>query len=178
MISSNDCFDSAQKLMSKQSAGLLLFRKVSADIEILLVHPGGPYWATKDEGAWSIPKGEFDQNEDPLDAAKREFMEETGFAPSGEFIPLEAVRQTNSKTIHAWAIEGDFDPATLQSNTFSLEWPPKSGRQEQFPEVDHAAWFSMGAAKRKILKGQTPFLKQLQEMLGQMGSASVDGRSA
>jgi predicted NUDIX family NTP pyrophosphohydrolase len=157
--------------MSRQSAGLLLFRKVAGDIEVLLVHPGGPYWATKDEGAWSIPKGEFDQNEDPLDAARREFREETGFAPSGEIIPLETVRQPNGKFIHAWAIRGDFDPAKLQSNTFSLEWPPKSGRQEQFPEIDRAVWFSMGAAKQKILKGQTPFLKQLQKMLGQPARA-------
>ncbi len=155
--------------MSRQSAGLLLFRRVAADIEVLLVHPGGPYWATKDEGAWSIPKGEFDQNEDPLDAARREFTEETGFAASGEIIQLETVRQPNGKFVHAWAIQGDFDPARLQSNTFSLEWPPKSGRQEQFPEVDRAVWFSMGAAKRKILKGQVPFLKQLQNILGQPG---------
>jgi predicted NUDIX family NTP pyrophosphohydrolase len=165
--------------MSKHSAGLLLFRKSAAHIEeVLLVHPGGPYWATKDDGAWSIPKGEFDENEDPLEAAKREFMEETGFAPRGDTIPLNAVRQPNGKFIHAWAIKGDFDPAKLQSNTFSLEWPPKSGRHEQFPEVDRAAWFSMGVAKQKILNGQAPFLKQLQEMLDQTGPASVYGSSA
>ena len=164
--------------MSKQSAGLLLFRKVATHIEVLLVHPGGPYWATKDEDAWSIPKGEFDQNEDPLDAARREFTEETGFTPSGEVIPLETVRQPNGKFIHAWAIEGNFDPAKLQSNTFSLEWPPKSGRLEQFPEVDRAAWFLMRAAKQMILKGQEPFLKHLNEMLGQTGPPSVDDSSA
>lgn len=163
--------------MSKQSAGFLLFRKVAAHIEVLLVHPGGPYWARKDKGAWSIPKGEFEEDEDPLEAARREFREETGFAPSGEILPLAPLRQSNGKVIHAWAINEDFDPAKLQSNTFFLEWPPKSGRQKQFPEIDRAAWFSMEAAAQKILKGQAPFLIQLQKMLDQSGLPSDDGSS-
>ncbi|MCI0722604.1 MAG: NUDIX domain-containing protein [Acidobacteria bacterium] len=152
--------------MSKKSAGLLLFRDVSAYLEVLLVHPGGPFWAKKDEGAWSIPKGEFDEDEDPLVAAKREFEEETGVAPSGDLIPLEPLRQPSGKVVYAWAMKGDFDPAALKSNTFSMEWPPKSGRQQEFPEVDRAAWLSIEAAKRKILKGQAPFLVQLLEKLG------------
>lgn len=152
--------------MPKKSAGLLLFREVSGHLEVLLVHPGGPYWAKKDEGAWSIPKGEFEDGEDPLAAAKREFQEETGFAPEGETVPLDPVRQPSGKLVHAWAMERDFDPAGLKSNTFSLEWPPKSGRLQEFPEVDRAAWFPMDEAHRKMLKGQAAFLVQLQQKLG------------
>jgi predicted NUDIX family NTP pyrophosphohydrolase len=152
--------------MSKKSAGILLFRDVFGHIEVLLVHPGGPFWAKKDEGAWSIPKGEFEEGEDPLEAAKREFEEETGIVPSGDFIPLQPLRQPGGKVIHAWAVNGDFDPAGLKSNTFSMEWPPKSGRQQEFPEVDRAAWLPIETAKRKILKGQVPFLLQLRERLG------------
>ena len=130
------------------------------------MHPGGPFWANKDDGAWSIPKGEFDEDEDPLDAARREFEEETGSAPSGDVIPLEPLRQSSGKVVYAWAVRGDFDPGTLKSNTFSMEWPPKSGRQQDFPEVDRAAWFAIEAAERKILKGQAALLRQLREKLG------------
>lgn len=165
--------------MPKKSAGLLLFRDVSGHLEVLLVHPGGPFWAKKDEGAWSIPKGEFEDDEDPLAAAKREFQEETGVAcPTGEVIPLEPVRQPSGKAVHAWAIKGDFDPAALKSNTFSMEWPPKSGRRQEFPEVDRAEWLSIDVAKRKILKGQVPFLDQLQQQLGGSGQAPRGSGSA
>jgi predicted NUDIX family NTP pyrophosphohydrolase len=142
----------------------LLFRDRSGDLEVLLVHPGGPFWARKDDGAWSIPKGEFDDDEDPLDAARREFEEETGSAPSGDVIPLEPLRQSSGKVVYAWAVRGDFDPSMLKSNTFSMEWPPKSGRRQDFPEVDRAAWFSMEDAERKILKGQAPLLRQLRRV--------------
>ena len=136
------------------------------------MHPGGPFWARKDDGAWSIPKGEFEDDEDPLDAAKREFEEETGSAPSGDVIPLEPLRQSSGKIVYAWAVRGDFDPSTLKSNTFSMEWPPKSGRQQEFPEVDRAAWFSIEEAGRKILKGQAALLRQLREKLGDRQSTS------
>ena len=136
------------------------------------MHPGGPFWANKDDGAWSIPKGEFDDDEDPLDAARREFEEETGSAPSGDVVPLEPLRQSSGKVVYAWAVRGDFDPSTLESNTFSMEWPPKSGRQQDFPEVDRAAWFSIEEAGRKILKGQAALLRQLREKLGIRQSTS------
>ena len=152
--------------MSKKSAGLLLFREVSGHLEVLLVHPGGPLWAKKDEGAWSIPKGEFEDNEDPLAAAKREFKEETGFTVDGEMISLEPLRQPSGKLVYAWAIKRDLDPSQLKSNTFSIEWPPKSEKYQEFPEIDRAAWFAIEEATRKILKGQTAFLDQLQEKLG------------
>jgi predicted NUDIX family NTP pyrophosphohydrolase len=131
-----------------------------------LVHPGGPFWTKKDEAAWSIPKGEFEDDEEPLAAAKREFAEETGFIlPDGEVIPLEPLRQPSGKLVYAWAMNHDFDPAGLKSNTFSLEWPPKSGRNQDFPEIDRAQWFTIEAASHKILKGQAPFLDQLQQKL-------------
>jgi predicted NUDIX family NTP pyrophosphohydrolase len=152
--------------MSKKSAGLLLFREVSGCLEVLLVHPGGPFWAKKDEGVWSIPKGEFEDKEAPLDAAKREFEEETGFTPDGEMIPLKPLLQPSGKLVYAWAMKRDVDPAAVRSNTFSMEWPPKSGRYEEFPEIDRAAWFSIDVAGRKISKGQAAFLVQLQEKLG------------
>ena len=147
--------------MSKQSAGLLLFRESAMDIEVLLVHPGGPFWAKKDAGAWSIPKGEFADGEEPLAAAQREFEEETGAAPAGLFLPLGAVKQPGGKIVHAWALRSDFDPAQLKSNTFSIEWPPKSGSRREFPEVDRAAWFPLPEARQKILKGQVPLLDHL-----------------
>jgi predicted NUDIX family NTP pyrophosphohydrolase len=130
-------------------------------LEVLLVHPGGPFWAKKDDGAWSIPKGEFADGEEPLDAAKREFEEETGIPAVGDFIALESLKQPSGKLVFAWAVRSDFDPSRLKSNTFSMEWPPKSGRQQEFPEVDKAEWFNVEAARRKILKGQAPFLDQL-----------------
>ena len=148
--------------MAKTSAGLLLFREASGGLEVLLVHPGGPFWSRKDDGAWSLPKGEFEEGEDPLAAARREFEEETGTAADGEAIPLGSLRQPGGKTVHAWAVRGDFDPDLLRSNTFLLEWPPKSGRMREFPEVDRAGWFPLETARRKILKGQAGFLDRLE----------------
>jgi predicted NUDIX family NTP pyrophosphohydrolase len=147
--------------MSRRSAGLLLFRRADGRFEVLLVHPGGPFWARKDEGAWSIPKGEIGESEDPLTAARREVHEETGADPAGEFLPLAPIRQAGGKVVHAWAVESDFDPARLRSNTFELEWPPRSGRRQTFPEVDRAAWFSLDIARRKMIVGQLPLLDEL-----------------
>jgi predicted NUDIX family NTP pyrophosphohydrolase len=152
--------------MAKRTAGILLFREAPGGLEVLLVHPGGPFWARKDEGAWTIPKGLVDDGEDPFDAAKREFREETGGSPDGEAIALEPLRQPSGKIIHAWALRGEFDPAKLTSNTFLMEWPPNSGKQREFPEVDRAAWFSMEVAGRKILKGQAALLPDLRHKLG------------
>jgi predicted NUDIX family NTP pyrophosphohydrolase len=132
-------------------------------VEVLLVHPGGPFWAKKDEGAWSIPKGEIGDGEDPLAAARREFEEETGVAPDGDFTPLGSLQQPGGKLVFAWALRCDLDPSALRSNSFSMEWPPKSGRQQEFPEVDRAAWFGLEAARLKILKGQAGFLDRLPE---------------
>lgn len=149
----------------KVSAGILLYRRRD-DMEVFLVHPGGPLWAKKDHGAWSLPKGELAEGEDPLGAAVREFTEETGFPLAGDFRALQPLRQPSGKTIVAWAVEGDCDPAGLRSNLFSMEWPPKSGKQQEFPEVDRAAWFSIDEARKRILAGQAPFLDQLLEGLG------------
>lgn len=149
----------------RKSAGLLLFRETSGPLEVLLVHPGGPFWSRKDEGAWSIPKGELGEGEDPLEAAKREFEEEMGSPVQGEAIPLRPLKQSGGKIVLAWAVRGDFDPNLLRSHTFPLEWPPKSGRIQEFPEVDRAAWFPAETARQKILKGQAGFLDQLQELL-------------
>src|SRR5205807_9674646 len=153
--------------MPKKSAGLLLYRiNDPAEIVVLLVHPGGPFWRNKDEGAWTIPKGEFDDFEDPLEAAKREFKEELGSSPpAGEYFPLKPIKQKNNKTVHAWAVKGDFDPVTLKSNTFSCEWPPKSRSMQEFPEVDRAEWFAPDEAKRKILLAQVPLIDQLLQLL-------------
>ena len=149
--------------MPKKSAGLLLFRRRDR-LEVLLVHPGGPLWAKKDEGAWSIPKGEIDADEDPLRAARREFAEELGSDVSGEFIALHPIRQASGKLVYAWAIESEFDTATFRSGTFSMEWPPRSGRQQDFPEVDRAEWFTIDDAKRKINKAQIALLDQLNSL--------------
>lgn len=155
--------------MPKQSAGLLLFRRINSVLEVLLVHPGGPFWAKKDDGAWSIPKGEIAEGENPLQAAYREFEEEMGRAikddSRGDSLPLTPVRQAGGKVVYAWAIENNFDVATLKSNTFSMEWPPRSGRHEEFPEVDRAEWFSLTEARQKILKGQEPLLLELERKL-------------
>ena len=150
--------------MARKSAGLLLFRRKTDGLEVLLVHPGGPLWAKKDEGAWSIPKGEIDDGEDPLSAARREFNEELGSPVSGEFIELTSIRQASGKIVYAWAVESDFDPATLTSGLFSMEWPPRSGRQQQFPEVDRAQWFTIDRAKHKINRAQIPLLDQLNSL--------------
>jgi predicted NUDIX family NTP pyrophosphohydrolase len=132
---------------------------------VLLAHPGGPFWRHKDLGAWTIPKGEIDEGEEPFDAARREFTEETGLAAAGPGLPLTPLRQPSRKTIFAWAVEGDCDAAALSSNVFSMEWPPRSGRLEEFPEIDRAAWFTIPEAKEKILKGQARFLSELETLL-------------
>jgi predicted NUDIX family NTP pyrophosphohydrolase len=148
-------------LMAKKStAGILLYRRCE-ELEVFLVHPGGPFWAKKDLGAWSLPKGEIGEGEDPLEAAKREFTEETGFPIAGEFHPLAPVKQTGGKRVYAWAVEGDCDPAQVRSNLFSMAWPPKSGKTQEFPEVDRAAWFSIAEARKRILAPQAGFLDQL-----------------
>jgi len=147
--------------MAKTSAGLLMFRVSSGALQVLLVHPGGPFWAKKDEGAWSIPKGELAGGEDPLAAARREFEEETGCRAQGPFIPLTPITQRGGKIVQAWAVEGDCDPAQLRSNLFSLKWPPKSGKRQQFPEVDRAEWFSVPVALRKINPAQRGFVSEL-----------------
>jgi predicted NUDIX family NTP pyrophosphohydrolase len=147
--------------MEKRSAGLLMFRRRDVGLEVFLIHPGGPYWAKKDAGAWMIPKGEYTDGELPLDAARREFHEETGFEASGEFIDLGTVRQAGGKLVSAWAFEGDCDPKKLTSNLCMLEWPPHSGRMIEIPEVDRGAWYSLAAAKSSILKSQQPFLDVL-----------------
>src|SRR5213083_2353579 len=151
--------------MVKTSAGLLMFRLRNGEPEVLLVHPGGPFWAKKDEGAWSIPKGEFAAGEEPLAAAQREFEEETGGRAQGPFIPLTPITQRSGKVVHAWAVEGDCDPANLHSNLFSMEWPPKSGRLAEFPEVDRAGWFTLDEARAKILESQVPFLDELPSVI-------------
>jgi predicted NUDIX family NTP pyrophosphohydrolase len=149
--------------MVKISAGLILYRKKENRLEVLLIHPGGPFWVKKDLGAWSIPKGEIGSEEDHLAAAKREFEEEVGFAPAGEFLPLGTVIEKNGKTVHAWAFEGDCDPKSIKSDTFTIEWPPRSGRQQTFPEADRAEFFDDETAKQKINPAQAEFLSKLLE---------------
>jgi predicted NUDIX family NTP pyrophosphohydrolase len=152
--------------MPQLSAGLLMYRGSGEKTEVFLVHPGGPFWAKKDEGAWSIPKGLPSAGEDLLAAAQREFHEETGFTAEGEFKSLGAFKQPGGKIVHAWAVEGDCDPAQLVSNLFEMEWPPKSGRHPRFPEIDRAAWFRPAEALLKILRGHRPILFKLFEKLG------------
>jgi predicted NUDIX family NTP pyrophosphohydrolase len=147
--------------MPKRSAGLLLYRLRGHALELLLVHPGGPFWAKKDDGAWSIPKGEYDDGEDAQAVARREFAEEVGAVPDGDAIDLGEVTQGGGKRVRAFALAGDFDVGRLQSNSFEIEWPPKSGRKQSFPEVDRAEWFAPEAAQRKILAGQRPFIERL-----------------
>jgi predicted NUDIX family NTP pyrophosphohydrolase len=151
--------------MPQVSAGLLLYRRRGEFLEVFLVHPGGPLWARKDLGVWSIPKGLVDQNENALDAAKREFHEETGFTASGEFIPLTPVKLRSGKVVQAWTVEADCDAAAARSNIFSMEWPPRSGTRREFPEVDRAAWFAIEEAKTKIVHGQAALLEELQKTL-------------
>jgi predicted NUDIX family NTP pyrophosphohydrolase len=151
--------------MPKRSAGLLIYRRRNTAPEVFLVHPGGPYWTKKDLAAWSIPKGEYTADELPLDAAQREFHEETGFTASGPFIPLGEVKQSGGKIVAAWATEGDFDPAQLRSNTFQMEWPPRSGRQIEVPEVDRGCWYSVEEARTKLLTGQLAFLEQFLALI-------------
>jgi predicted NUDIX family NTP pyrophosphohydrolase len=151
--------------MAKQSAGLLLYRIRQGAPEVFLVHPGGPFWAKKDAGVWSIPKGEAAPGEDLLARAQREFTEETGFAIAGEFRPLAPIRQSGGKIVHAWAVAGDCDAATITSNTFDLEWPPRSGRVQAFPEVDRARWFGLAAAREKINPAQRGLIDELERLL-------------
>ena len=151
--------------MAQKSAGILMYRMKDHGPELLLVHPGGPFWAKRDDGAWSIPKGLFEDDEDPLIAARREFAEETGCLPAENFILLGRFKQPSGKTISAWAVEGDFDLSKFHSNLFSMEWPPKSGRMREFPEADRAGWFAPDEALRKIVKGQRPIVTSLLERL-------------
>jgi predicted NUDIX family NTP pyrophosphohydrolase len=152
--------------MPKTSAGLLLYRRRQGVPEVFLVHPGGPFWAKKDAGAWSIPKGEAAPGEDLLSAARREFQEETGLDIDGDFRELAPVRQPSGKRVHAWAAEADLDADAIHSNSFEMEWPPRSGQRQEFPEVDRAAWFDLPTARNKITKGQLSLLDQLERLLG------------
>lgn len=152
--------------MAKQSAGILLFRTTSNRLEVLLVHPGGPFFKNKDLGSWSIPKGEFLDDEDALLAARREFKEETSFDVDGDFIKLKPVKLKSGKNIDAWALEGDIDADALVSNTFEIQWPPSSGRVQAFPEIDKAAWFTVAAARDKINPAQFALVEELQQILG------------
>ena len=151
--------------MPKSSAGLVLYRVRDSATQVLLVHPGGPFWAGKDAGAWTIPKGEVEAEEGQLDAARREFEEELGFSADGDFIPLGTITQKAGKVVRAWALEGDCDPAGIKSNSFTIEWPPRSGKQQAFPEVDRAAFFGIEEAKRKINPAQVELLSRLQAMV-------------
>jgi predicted NUDIX family NTP pyrophosphohydrolase len=153
--------------MPKQSAGLLMYRTREAQLEVFLVHPGGPFWAKKDLGAWSIPKGEYVEGENPLDAARREFTEETGFEADGNFIDLGTIKQAGGKLVSVWAIEGDCDPEKLVSNTCMIDWPPRTGRKIEIPEVDRGAWFGTEEARQRILKSQEPVIDLLLTRLQQ-----------
>lgn len=151
--------------MAKQSAGLLMYRMHAGRLEVLLVHFGGPYWVNKDAGAWSIPKGEVNPGEDLFHAAKREFLEETGLKPQGNFTPLGSVKHTSGKVVTVWAFEGDCDPSAIRSNTFTIEWPPRSRKMQEFPEIDRAAFFPIRAAKTKILTAEAVLLSRLQDLV-------------
>jgi len=156
------------------SAGILLYRSRAGMLEVFLVHPGGPYWTRKDAGAWSIPKGEVDEGADELATARREFEEETGSTIHGEFVALTPLKQPSGKLVHAWAVRGDIDVSSVKSNMFSMEWPPRSGKQKEFPEVDRGEWFSVAAAKEKITAGQRAFLDQLQARLNTVGASRAE----
>lgn len=160
----HESFGIMSQTMAKRSAGLLMYRRKSG-VEVFLVHPGGPFWARKDLGVWSIPKGEYGAGEEALAAARREFEEETGFSADGDFIELGEVRQASGKIVSAWAVEGDCDPASLRSNTLELEWPPRSGRKMEFPEVDRGGWFALEEARKHLLAGQVMFLDRLLDRL-------------
>jgi predicted NUDIX family NTP pyrophosphohydrolase len=152
--------------MTSRSAGILVYRKRDGGTEVLLAHPGGPFWAKRDAGAWSVPKGEYADGEEAEAAARREFAEETGWSLEGKLRPLGEVRQKAGKSVTAFAAEGDFDLASLESNRFEMEWPPKSGRRASFPEIDRAGWFSLEEAREKMIEGQRPLLDRLQDLLG------------
>lgn len=155
----------------KQSAGILLYKFLEKKLHVLLVHPGGPFWVNKDTGAWSIPKGEFTDGEEPLLAAKREFFEETGHEITGACMALSPLKQKSRKLVHAWAAVGDLDVTTVKSNLFELEWPPRSGKMQQFPEIDKARWFDVEEALVKIILGQQGFIKELEYRLAGTGSS-------
>jgi predicted NUDIX family NTP pyrophosphohydrolase len=161
-----DGVSSEEDQVMKRSAGLLLYRISSLAPEFFLVHPGGPFWAKKDEGAWSIPKGLYEKGEPPLEAARREFAEETGLSVEGEFVALGEFKQPGGKIISAWLVEADCDPAAVKSNLFSMEWPPRSGKMAEFPEVDRAGWFAPEEAMVKILRGQRAIIECASEKLG------------
>lgn len=152
-------------MRARVSAGLLIYRRGTTGLQVFLVHPGGPYWARKDVGAWSLPKGEVEPGEDPLAAARRECEEETGHRIEGPAVPLGSVTMRSGKVVHAWAVEGDLDVAQVRSTTFSLEWPPRSGRLQTFPEVDRAAWFAIAEARLRLHPAQVPFLHRLETTL-------------
>ncbi|RFZ90865.1 NUDIX domain-containing protein [Mucilaginibacter conchicola] len=151
--------------MQKQSAGLLLYRLADGKPQVFLVHPGGPFFKKKDDGAWSIPKGEFDDHEDPLHAAQREFEEEVGQPITGNFIKLQPVKQKSGKVVHAWAVEGDIDHTNIVSNTFEIEWPPRSGKRTSFPEIDRAGWFTLDEAKVKLIPAQVKLVEELERII-------------
>lgn len=162
--------------MAKSSAGLLLYRQGAKGYEVLLIHPGGPFWAKKDQGAWSLPKGEFVEGEDPLVAAKREFQEEIGLpAPQGDYESLGEAKQSSGKIVHAFTLEANLSLDGFNSNTFIMEWPPKSGQQQEFPEADRAAWLPLKTATRKLVKGQVVFVERLADKLGaSLGEVETD----
>ncbi len=153
----------------KVSAGILLYRHAKVGLEVFLVHPGGPFWSRRDPGSWSIPKGEAEEGAGLLETAKREFREETGTAIEGGFVELAPLRQPSGKIVHAWAVEGDLDATAIRSNTFCIEWPPRSGQRREFPEVDRAEWFAIPAARERILAGQRGFLDELERSVATGG---------
>ncbi|HEY5668083.1 MAG TPA: NUDIX domain-containing protein [Candidatus Saccharimonadales bacterium] len=153
-------------MAAKQSAGLLLYKKTPDGYQVLLGHPGGPFWARRDDGVWSIPKGEFTEGEEPLKAARREFREEMGSdAPEGPVMELDSAKMSSGKVVYSWALEADLDTMTFRSNSFKMEWPPKSGQEQEFPELDRVGWFTIAAARQKLVKGQVPLLERLTELL-------------
>ena len=158
----------------QRSAGILLYRRGKAGLQVLLGHPGGPYWARKDAGAWMVPKGALEAGEEPLDAAMREFAEEVGPVPPGTPVPLRTVRQNGGKLVEVFALEGDFDPRTLASNAFELEWPPRSGRMRSFPEMDRVEWMTMAEARARILASQEPLLDALEDLLAGTAREKVE----
>lgn len=151
--------------MPAYSAGILLYRLQNNELQVFLVHPGGPFWKNKDEGAWSVPKGEYAAGDNPLDAAKREFYEETGQNIDGQFSPLQPVKLKSGKTVNAWAVEGDIDPTEIKSNFFEIEWPPRSGKKQEFPEVDRGEWFNLDEARIKINPAQIKLIEELAAKL-------------
>ncbi|RME35188.1 MAG: NUDIX domain-containing protein [Gammaproteobacteria bacterium] len=161
--------------MSRRSAGILMYRYRDGEPEVLLVHPGGPFWAHRDEGAWSVPKGLYEEGETPLEAARREFEEETGFPVAGEFVDLGELKLPSGKRLRVWAVEGDLDAERIRSNTFEMEWPRGSGRLIEVPEVDRGAWFDPEEARRRIAPGQLPFLERLLEILRRRGRDDGNG---